>query len=63
MRLQSILRRVQPLPRFVYGRATLRQTRAGLRLEVEVAPRAGAKTVCGGCGKKRRGYVTVSLET
>lgn len=59
MRFQSILRHVQPLPRFVYGQVTLRQTRAGPRLEVEVGPRAGARAVCGGCGKKRRGYDTL----
>jgi transposase len=60
MRLQSILRRVQPLPRFVYGRATLRQARSGPVLQVEVHPRAGTQGVCGTCGKKRRGYDTLS---
>lgn len=59
MRLQSILRQVQPVPGFVYGRVYLLPTRARPRLEVQVRPRAGARAICSGCGKKRRGYDTL----
>jgi len=63
MRLQSILRHVQPVPGFVYGRADLRLARAGPRLEVQVRPRAGARAICGGCGQRRRGYDTLPPRT
>jgi len=59
MQLQSILRHVQPVPGFVYGRVDFRQGRGGPRVEVQVRPRRGAKAVCSGCGKKRRGYDTL----
>ncbi len=60
MHLQSILRRVQPLPRFVYGKARLRNTRSGsLEVDVWVRPRAGTRAICGHCGRKRPGYDTL----
>lgn len=59
MRLQCILRRVQPIPRFVYGHIELRETRAGPVIEAMLHPRKGAQGVCGGCGTKRPGYDTL----
>ena len=56
MRIQSILRRVQPLPGFVYERVELRASRAGPSIRVQLRPRSGVRGVCGRCGKKRRGY-------
>lgn len=61
MQLESILRMVQPIPGFVYARVELRRRRSGPTVEVQVQPRAGAKAICGGCGKKRRGYDTLPL--
>ena len=61
MHLQSILRRVQPLPGFVYGRAVVQEARGGiLEVDVHVRPRAGARAVCGNCGKKGPGYDSLS---
>lgn len=61
MHLQSILRRVQPLPGFVYGSVTLRKRRGcDTEIDVWIRPRAGARAICGNCGKKRRGYDTLS---
>jgi transposase len=60
MRLQSILRRVHPIPGFVYAQTELRQYRSGPVLSVLIRPRVGAKPVCSGCGKKRPGYDTLS---
>lgn len=60
MHLQSILRRIQPLPGFVYDRAALRETRGhALEVDVHVRPRSGARAVCGKCGKKGPGYDTL----
>src|SRR5215471_12100473 len=59
MHLQSILRRVQPLPGFVYNRISLRERRGTLEVDVHVRARAGSRGICGGCGKKRPGYDTL----
>jgi transposase len=59
MRLQSILRRVQPIPRFVYGAVQLRETRDGPIIEAWLHPRRGAQGLCGACGKRRPGYDTL----
>lgn len=56
MQLQSILRQVQPIPGFVYGRVDCRASRGKRRFRVEVRPRSGSRAVCGGCGRRRRGY-------
>jgi transposase len=59
MHIQSILRRVQPVPGFVYDKVDLRRTRLGaLEVDVHVRARVGARAVCGNCGKKRAGYDT-----
>ena len=60
MRLQSILRRVHPIPGFVYGTVELRQHRWGPQFRVQIRPRAGSKPVCSGCGQKRSGYDTLA---
>jgi transposase len=59
MQLESILRRLQPIPGFVYHRVSWIKTRSGPRLHVDVRPRAGSKGCCGNCGKKRPGYDTL----
>jgi transposase len=60
MHIQSILRRVHPLPGFVYDKVKLRKTRGvALEVDVRVRPRVDAHGVCGSCGKKRPGYDTL----
>lgn len=59
MRLQSILRRLQPQPGFVYDRVEWVKTRSRPALHVLIKPRRGAKPVCSGCGKKGPGYDTL----
>src|SRR5579859_1051113 len=59
MHLQSILRRVQPLPGFVYDKVELRETGAWLKVDVHVRPRAESRGRCGHCGQKRPGYDTL----
>ena len=60
MRLQSILRRLQPQPGFVYSRVEWVETRGRPALHVQITPRRRAKPVCSGCGKKGPGYDTLS---
>jgi transposase len=60
MRLQSILRHVQPIPGFVYGHVELIARRSAPELQVLVEPRSGARAVCSGCGQKRPGYDRLS---
>jgi transposase len=59
MQLQSILRRVHPLPGFVYDDVELEEVRSRKSLRVRVRPRRGSRGVCGGCGVKRPGYDTL----
>lgn len=59
MHIESILRRVQPLPGFVYASARVHSTRAGPTVRVELRSRSGSKGCCGGCGRKRPGYDTL----
>jgi transposase len=59
MHLQSILRRVHPLPGFVYDKASLRKTRSACEVDVRVRARAGSRGRCGNCGLKRPGYDTL----
>ena len=63
MHLKTILRRVHPIPGFVYRDATIVSSRAGPTVHVEVRPRRGAKATCGGCGVKRPGYDTLAPRT
>ena len=60
MQLQSILRRVHPIPGFVYGRVTLQYDRKSPVVHVRVRSRSGSRAVCSGCGTKRRGYDTLT---
>jgi transposase len=55
MQLESILRRLQPLPGFVYERV---QWAGGGRrqLLVDVRPRKGSRGICSNCFQKRPGY-------
>lgn|SRR5690606_12858449 len=59
MHLQSILRRVHPIPGFVYGSVELRSLRRGSAFFVALRPRRGTRPICSGCGKKCRGYDTL----
>ena len=59
MRLQSILRHVQPIPGFVYGHVELVNRGVAAQLQVHVRPRQSCRAVCSGCGKKRPGYDTL----
>ena len=59
MHLQSILRRVQPIPGFVYSKVELHDRCGKPEVHVQVRPRAGAKAVCSGCGVRRPGYDTL----
>ena len=59
MHLQSILRRVQPLPGFVYDKVQLRGKRGVREIDVHLRARAGSRGRCGDCGQKRPGYDTL----
>ena len=59
MHLQSILRRVHPLPGFVYDKVRLRRCGDALEVDVHVRPRARSRGRCGNCGRKRPGYDTL----
>jgi transposase len=59
MRIQSILRRLHPLPGFVYGAVHWSGSPARPSLRVHVRPRKRARGVCSGCGRKRPGYDTL----
>jgi transposase len=56
MHLESILRRLQPQPGFVYERVTWAEMPARGALHVHVRARRGARAVCSGCCRKRPGY-------
>lgn len=56
MQIESILRRLQPHPGFVYARAEWVGTAAHPAIHVHVRPRKGSKGVCSGCFQKRPGY-------
>lgn len=56
MHIESILRRLQPHPGFVYAKAEWAGTRDRPALHVHVRPRKGSKGVCADCGQKRPGY-------
>jgi transposase len=56
MHVKTILRRVYPIPGFVYGRVELSSAKSGLALRIAVHPRKGSQAICSGCGKKRPGY-------
>lgn len=56
MHLESILRRLQPQPGFVYDRIEWSGTRAHPALHAHVRPREGSRGICSTCGRKRPGY-------
>jgi len=56
MHLQSILRRVHPISRFVYGRVECRGTS---KLRAHVQARKGSKAICSGCCRKCPTYDTL----
>lgn len=59
MQLQSILRRLQPLPGFVYAKVEWAGGKRRPSLLVHVRPRKGSRAVCSICCKKRPGYDTL----
>lgn len=62
MHLQSILRRVHPIPGFVYDDVELRQSHgAVVGLHVTIRPRRRARAVCSSCLRKRPGYDTLDV--
>ncbi len=56
MHIESILRRLQPHPGFVYAKAEWAGTAAHPAIHVHVRPRKGSKGVCSTCFQKRPGY-------
>lgn len=56
MHLESILRRLQPQPGFVYDKIVWAGTRAQPVLHAHLRPRRGARGICSKCCQKRRGY-------
>jgi transposase len=56
MHIESILRRLQPQPGFVYEKARLAGSRARPEVEVLLRPRRGSLGVCAKCMRKRPGY-------
>jgi transposase len=56
MQLESILRRLHPLPRFVYAKTEWAGTAAHPAVRAHVRPRRGSRAICSGCARKRPGY-------
>jgi len=62
MHLQSILRRIHPIPGFVYDDVELRESHgAVVSMHVTIRPRQGARAVCSSCLRKRPGYDTLDV--
>jgi len=61
MRIQTILNRVHKFQSFVYGEARLTEELGRPVLEVELQARANSRPVCSGCGRKGRGYDSLSV--
>jgi len=59
MQLKTILNRVQKHASFVYEDARLVDGDPP-RLEIQIRPRQGSRPVCSGCGRRGRGYDTLS---
>ena len=59
MQLKTILNRVQKHASFVYEDARLVDGDPP-RLEIPIRPRQGSRPVCSGCGRRGRGYDTLS---
>lgn len=56
MHLESILRRLQPQPGFVYDKIAWAGTRDRPCLHVHLRPRRGSRGICSRCCRKRPGY-------
>jgi transposase len=56
MLIESILRRLHPLPGFVYDKAHWVDSRVRPQLLVHVRPRRGSRGICSACFQKRPGY-------
>jgi transposase len=56
MQLESILRRLQPIPGFVYAKAEWAGSRMRPAVHVHVRPRQRSRAICSVCCKKRPGY-------
>lgn len=56
MHIESILRRLQPQPGFVYTKAEWFGSGARPAIHVHIRPRKGSRGVCSECFKKRPGY-------
>jgi len=56
MQLESILRRLQPQPGFVYEKIAWAGSPNQPALHVEVRPRRGSRGICSRCCRKRPGY-------
>jgi transposase len=61
MRIQTILNRVHKFQSFVYGEARWTKELGRPVLEVELQARANSRPVCSGCGRKGRGYDSLSV--
>lgn len=59
MHIESILRRIHPLPGFVYDNVRWSGGRARPHLLVCVRPRQRSRGICSTCFKKRPGYDTL----
>ena len=59
MLVESILRRLQPQPGFVYEKIAWVGNATRPALHVHVRPRRRARGICSGCCRKRRGYDTL----
>jgi transposase len=56
MHIESILRRLQPQPGFVYDHVEWAGSASRPRIHVHLRPRKGASGVCSKCMQRRRGY-------
>jgi transposase len=56
MQLESILRRLQPQPGFVYVKARWSGSRLQPAVTLDLRPRKGSRPICSTCFKKRPGY-------
>ena len=63
MQLESILRRLHPVPGFVYAKVRWSGTRAHPTVEVQVRARQRSRGICSGCFRKRPGYDTLPTRT
>jgi transposase len=61
MHLESILRRLHPVPGFVYAKAKWGGTRKHPTVHVHMRARERSRGVCSGCFKKRPGYDTLPM--